>query len=65
MAKVLVSANWMKACGFEARDTEMEVISISAVTPAGDKIYKVIRPHDNCEWCVADWRLVDTRYWFL
>jgi hypothetical protein len=57
--KVTVRADWMKACGFEAKDTAMEVIAVQGRLPSGDYIYKVIRPHDNCEWIVSDWRLVN------
>lgn len=56
--KIIVRADWMKACGFEARDTEMEVIAVCGKLPSGDQIYKVIRPNDNREWTVSDWRLV-------
>jgi hypothetical protein len=58
MAKITVSASWMKACGFEAKDTAMDVISVCGVTPGGEKMFKVVRPNDNREWIVAEWRCV-------
>ena len=57
--KITVRADWMKACGFPAVDTEMEVIAMLGKLPSGDKIYSVIRPHDNRVWAVSDWRLVN------
>ena len=58
MQTVTVKGTWMQACGFEARDTVMDVIAVAAVTPAGEKMFKVVRPNDNREWIVAEWRCV-------
>lgn len=56
--KVTVRADWMKACGFEAKDTEMEVVRVLGVMPNGkDRMYEVIRPNDNRVWVVSDWRI--------
>lgn len=57
--KVTVKGTWMQACGFPAVNTEMEVIRILGTMPNGrDRMYEVIRPHDNQVWIVSDWRLV-------
>lgn len=57
--KVTVKGEWMKACGFPAVDTEMEVTRVLGYMPNGrDRMYVVIRPHDGHEWVVSDWRLV-------
>jgi hypothetical protein len=55
--KVTVSANWMRACGYPAVDTEMDVICVLGKTPSGEIFYKVMRP-DGIEWVVAEFRLV-------
>jgi hypothetical protein len=57
--KVTVRADWMKACGYAAIDTEMEVVRVLGTMPNGrDQMYEVILPNGRL-WTVSDWRLVN------
>lgn len=56
---VLVSADWMKSCGYPARDTLMTVTCIKGCVSGWGWFYGVVRANGQ-PWIVCDIRLVTT-----